>query len=170
MVQKLVIYDDNGMPRAIEPLTTSTGAADAGKVPGLGPDGRFNDTLMPAGIGADVFTAVAFEALSAGDFVNLFADSGVASVRKADNSNGRAALGFVLEAVAPSATATVQHLGEANSALSGLTVGANYWLGTAGGVTATPIPPASTGKTVQYLGVAKSATELLTVFAQPLEL
>ena len=50
-------------------------------------------------------------------------------------------------------------------AATGLTIGARYWLGTAGGVTATPLDEtsaANANKISQYLGVAKSATELVT--------
>ena len=53
----------------------------------------------------------------------------------------------------------------ANAQLTGLTIGARYWLGTAGGVTATPLDEtdvANVNKISQYLGVAKSTTELVT--------
>jgi hypothetical protein len=117
--------------------------------------------------------ATASEAISAGNFVNLYANSGVFSVRKADNSNGREAHGFVLAAVASAGTATVYQLGELNSSLSGLTVGADYWLGTGGGIIATPLDETdddNIGLVSQYLGRAKSATELITVQDEPVPL
>ena len=52
-----------------------------------------------------------------------------------------------------------------NAQLTGLTIGTRYWLGTAGAVTDTPLDETDTGnanKISQYLGVAKSATELVT--------
>jgi hypothetical protein len=52
-----------------------------------------------------------------------------------------------------------------NSNLSGLTPGVRYYLGTAGGVIATPLvetDAGNVGSISQYLGYAKSATELVT--------
>jgi hypothetical protein len=137
----------------------STGTADAGKIVALSTSGTIDSTMLPAGVGANVTSVPAFEALSAGAFVNLFSDDGDISARLADNSNGRAAEGFVLAAVSESDAATVLPLGETNSGLTGLTVAAEYWLGAAGAVTATP----PTSGVSQYLGKALSATELLTV-------
>ena len=58
-----------------------------------------------------------------------------------------------------------------NAALAGLTPGADYWLGTAGGVTSTPLDPdADVGSLDQYLGRAASATELVTAEHSPVYL
>ena len=49
--------------------------------------------------------------------------------------------------------------------MTGLTVGAAYWLGTAGGVIAVPLDEEDSNNAnfiSQYLGKAKSATELIT--------
>jgi hypothetical protein len=108
--------------------------------------------------------------LSAGDFVNSFSDAGTFSVRKADNSNGRQAEGFVLASASVGETATVYTLGETNTELSGLTVGAKYWLGIAGGVIDAPLAGSSAGSVAQYLGRAGSATELITTFSPPVTL
>ncbi|MDR3352773.1 MAG: hypothetical protein LBO00_07235 [Zoogloeaceae bacterium] len=163
MVQKLTVRDDaTGLYGNYTPTVESLGAASAGKIPALDDTGRHHVSTMPVGFGADVYTATASEALSAGDFVNSFSDSGVFSVRKADNSNGRPAHGFVLTAYTAATTATVQLLGETNTALTGLTIGATYHLGTAGGVIDTPLSNDDTGKIGQVLGFATSATELIT--------
>jgi len=155
----------SGKTKQVEAAATSAGAADAGKIPALDSSGRLDASMMPAGLGADTQILVASEALSAGNHVNIWSDGGTAKVRLADNSNGRPADGYVLAAVAPAANATVYPLDGTNSELAGLTPGAEYWLGTAGGVTATPLDEtdaANANKISQYLGKAKSATELVT--------
>jgi hypothetical protein len=154
-----------GETRQLQATTASTGVPDAGKILALGADGRLHESVMPPGIGAATQLLPASEALSAGQFVNIWSDAGTAKVRLADNNNGRPADGYVLEAVAPAANATVYPLDGTNAQLSGLTPGARYFLGTAGGVTATALDEpdaANANKISQYLGKAKSATELIT--------
>lgn len=151
----------------------SAGAANAGDIVGLGATGRLDMSVMPEGIGANTTQAVASETLGAGKFVNYHNDGGVFSARLADNSNGRQADGFVLEEFTAASVATIYPLDGTNAALSGLTVGSRYWLGTAGGVTATPLDETDAGnasKISQYLGVAKSATELVTDDSDPVVL
>lgn len=155
----------NGRTQQQSAKQTSTGVTDAGKIAALGDDGRLDMSLMPAGIGADTQILPASESLSAGNFVNIWADTGVAKVRLADNSNGRPADGYVLDAVSSAADATVYPLDGTNSELATLSPGASYWLGTAGGVIETPLLEtdiANAGKVSQLLGKAKSATELMT--------
>lgn len=154
-----------GKTKQRELAVVSTGASDAGRGVALDSTGRLDSTVMPVGVGANTQSMPASEALGAGTFVNLWGDSGVLKARLADNSNGRQADGYVLEAVASAGTAAVYPLDAMNSALSGLTAGTDYWLGTAGGVIATPLVEtdvANVNKISQYLGKAKSATELLT--------
>ena len=146
-------------------LTTSTGMADAGRVVATGSDGRLDESVMPLGIGASTTIGVASEDLSAGKFVNFWNDAGTLKVRLADNSNGRPADGYVTTPYTTDEAATVYPLDGVNSDLSGLTVGADYWLGTAGGVTAVPLDStddANANKIDQLLGKAKSVTELIT--------
>ena len=107
----------------------------------------------------------ASEAIGAGKFYNLWSDAGTLKARLADNSNGRPAHGFVRDSIASSATGTGYPLDSVNTALTGLTVGTKYYLGTAGGVLAVPLNAtdvANAGKIDQKLGMAKSATELVT--------
>ena len=154
-----------GRTRQIFATVLSAGVTDAGKIPALGADGRLDESLLPLGLGADTNQAVATEARGAGKFVNFHDNAGTFSVRLADNSNGRQADGFVIEAFDEAATATVYPLDGTNAELSGLTVAGRYFLGTAGAVTATPLDETdvlNVGKISQYLGVAKSATELVT--------
>jgi hypothetical protein len=155
----------DGFFRLLDFLVVSSGAADAGKPVAVGADGRLDSSVMPLGIGAQTISAPASEALGAGKFVNFYSNAGVFSVRLADNSNNRRADGFVTEAVADAATATVYPIDGVNAELSGLTIGGHYWLGTAGGVIGTPLDETDSdndGSLVQYLGLAKSATELVT--------
>ncbi|PKM30242.1 MAG: hypothetical protein CVV07_07440 [Gammaproteobacteria bacterium HGW-Gammaproteobacteria-11] len=154
-----------GKTKQLFAVVSSLGAADAGKIAALDTDGRFNMSVMPLGIGAQTTPAVASELLTAGKFVQFFDDDGTFSVRLADNSNGRFADGFVAAEVAEAAIAEVYTLDGTNASLTGLTPGVRYWLGTAGAVTATPLDEtdvANVNKVSQYLGVAKSTTELVT--------
>jgi hypothetical protein len=167
MADKYIAYRDDGGLGQKTATVVSTGTSDAGKIPAADSTGRLDPTWLPVGVGADTFTATVHEALSAGDFVNSFSDEGVFSVRKADNSNGRPAEGFVLASAGVGETATVYTLGETNTELSGLTVGAKYWLGIAGGVIAAPLAGSSAGSVAQYLGRAGSETELITTFSPP---
>lgn len=137
---------------------TSAGAGDAGKIPALDASGRIDSSMMPVGIGADTATITASEALSAGDFVNIWNSTG-AKARKADAStSGKEAHGFVLAAVSNAAAATVYFEGT-NTQVTGLTAG-NVFLSdsTPGGSTATA--PTGSGKVVQRLGVAVSTTAI----------
>lgn len=149
----------------VEAIDVSSGVSDAGLIPALGSDGRLSPTMMPPGIGAETQLITATENLAAGSFVNIFSDSGDLAVRLADNSNGRPADGYVQTAVLMAQDALVYPLDGVNANLSGLTPGVEYWLGTAGGVTATPLDETdemNANKISQYLGKAKSETELIT--------
>ena len=104
---------------------------------------------------------MASEALSAGDFVNIFDDGGTPSVRRANaTAIGTEAIGYVTNNFALGDDATVFFEGE-NTALTGLTPGATYFLSAAtpGGVTTTP--PAANGNIVQIVGKACSATSII---------
>lgn len=161
-----------GKWQQIRGVVISAGASNAGDIVALDDSGRLDSSVMPVGIGANTQSIPASEALSAGNFVNFYSNAGVLNVRKADNSNGRRADGFVLAAVASGATATVYPMDSVNSALSGLTPATEYFLGTAGGVVATPLDETLTanqgvGKISQLLGTSKSATELVTNDCDP---
>jgi hypothetical protein len=141
-------------------VVVSTGAANAGDIPAFDDTGRLDISVMPQGFGSDTKVVAASEALSAGDLVNVYNNAGTVAARKADGSaEGKEANGFVLASVASGAQATV-YFGRVLSGLSGLTIGARYYLSatTAGAVTATPATGA--GKIDQYIGKAISATEI----------
>lgn len=160
-----------GKTKQIIATVTSTGAADAGKIIALDSGGKLDMSLLPGGIGVNVVTALATELIAPGKFVELYDDTGVLKMRLADNSNGRAAWGYVKESVSASASGSVYRLNTVNANMSGLTPGGDYWLGSAGGVISTPLSPETdVGKLDQYLGRALSATELVTVEYEPVTL
>ena len=136
---------------------SSVGAGDAGKVVALDGSGRIDPTMMPVGLGADTASIQASEALSAGDFVNIW-NSGGARVRKADAAvAGKEAHGFVLAGVASGAQATVYFEGT-NTGVTGQTPG-NVFLSTTAGLAATAAPSAA-GNVVQRIGFATSASAI----------
>ena len=122
--------------------------------------GRIDASMMPVGIGAEIVTAVASEAMSAGAFVNLYSNAGVLNARNADcTTNGKKAHGFVIAAVASAGTASVYTVSQANTQLTGLVAGSDYFLSTIGSISITP--PSSTGNLVQQVGVAATTTSLV---------
>lgn len=150
---------ENGRKKQEQAINTSAGAGDASKIIRTDATGRIDTSFMPIGVVADTKTVIASEALSAGNLVSYWDDSGTIKVRKADaTASGKEADGFVLAGVSSGAAASVYHEGT-NNQLSGLTLGARYYLHTtAGGIT--PTAPSGSGNVVQYVGKAVSATEL----------
>lgn len=141
-------------------INTSAGAGDAGKIPKLDASGTLPVSMLPAGVGPETVTITASEALSAGDYVNIWNSAGV-KVRKADATvAGKEAHGFVLAAVSSSASATVYLPSQTNTATSGKTVGARQYLSTTPGLS-TETAPSSSGNVVQHLGVAYAATGVI---------
>ncbi len=139
-------------------VQTSAGAGNAGDIPALGDDGLLDITLMPAGVGAQTKTILASEALTAGNWVNVYNNAGTANVRKADATTaGKECNGFVLASISSGASGTV-YLSGTNNQVSGKTVGRLFLGTTAGADTATA--PSAAGNVVQELGYAVSATEV----------
>ena len=100
----------------------------------------------------------AAEALTAGDFVNIYSGG----VRKASNDDqNKQAHGFVLTAYSSTNPVTVYYSG-LNTQNTGLTAGSSYFLGTTGGETTTP--PTAAGSLSQEVGVAVSTTAILVNF------
>ncbi|HGM6050873.1 TPA: hypothetical protein ACKP5I_000956 [Stenotrophomonas maltophilia] len=161
----------NNMPTEVEVTVVSGGAVDAGKVAGLGLDGRFDESVMPAGIGADTKVFPGSEVLAAGDYVNIHDNGGTASVRKADASAaaaGKMAHGFVRAGSAQGADATVYFEGP-NSSLSGLVPGTTYVLShtTPGGVLPLAAGTTASGHILQVLGVATDVGEINAEIGAP---
>ena len=144
---------DSGIVREVETGATG-GAADANKIPALNAAGQLTEAMMPTGVGRDVNTYTASEALAAGAVVNVWDDAGTIKIRNADASTNKAAHGFVSQAVVSGAVAEVYAEGT-NASVSGLSDVDLYLSTTAGQVTGT-IPTAS-GHIVQKVGVYASA-------------
>lgn len=152
------IYNNSGTLTEKEATVISNGATDAGEIPALDNTGRLDVSVMPVGIGPDVFQIVSSENLAAGDFINVYNDSGTAKVRKADATTaGKQCHGYVLEAVDSGDPATVYFEGS-NTQISGATPGPVFLSTSAGGFSSSA--PSSAGNVVQRLGVAVSATEI----------
>lgn len=151
-----------GKGKMVEATVVSTGVGEAGDILALGPDGKIDDSVLPVGVGPDVKVVEATEALTAGDYVNIFDDAGTPKVRLADNSNGREAHGFVLAAYAITELAAVLFEGSNTAAPVALT-GQRAYLGSAGAAITTPLDPATdAGKIHQLLGSYVDVNEVNT--------
>lgn len=167
---KIVSLNGSGVldSTIVNSKTTSAGAGDSGKIPALDGSGKLDTSFMPTGIGADTAAIATSETLAAGDFVNIWNNSGTANVRKADaTTSGKEAHGFVLAAFTHPTTATVYFEGS-NTAVSGKTPGVQFLSTTAGSCTTTA--PSGSGNVVQRLGIATSATNINVEFQAPIVL
>lgn len=150
-----------GIPTEVASSQTSAGAGDAGKIPALDSTGKLDSTMMPVGIAPPTASVVSSESLAAGDLVNVYNNAGTANVRKADASTtGKEAHGFVLAAVTSPAAALVYFPGDEDTAVTGLTPGPQFLSATTPGKCTTTVPTGS-GQTVQKVGTATSATNLI---------
>lgn len=150
------LYNNSG--RVTEREATVSGGS-GGEIVALDGSGKIDVTILPTGVGPATVALTASESLTAGDFVNIWDDSGTTKCRKADaTTNGKKADGFVLANVSSAATATV-YLSGINNQLSGLTLASVHYLSTtAGGITTTA--PSTAGNLVQFIGRNHSATAL----------
>lgn len=108
----------------------------------------------------------AFEALTAGDLVNVYNNGGLFMTRKAD-ADGKECDGFVLENVDANGTAYVYSWGY-NPILTGLTPGPLFLSNTAGKPASTPAQ--TTGQIVQCVGTALGPTAMNFVRGLPIYL
>jgi hypothetical protein len=164
----------DGKTKNVFGAQASSGVGDAGKLVSLNSSGVVDTTMMPPGVEIQTRSIVSSENLAASAAVNVYNNSGVPTVRNADNSTaGKEANGFVLTSVTSPAAATVYIGSGLLTGLTGLTIGARYYLGIVGAVTLTP-PDATNvgnvGKFVQFIGTADSTTELNFAPANPIYL
>lgn len=148
----------NGVTAEVEGTTAGGTAGQAGKIPALDNSGRLDQSMLPVGVAPDTHVGTAAETLnSANPFVYIKSDGQIANASGA--SGGNPCIGFILAGAVAAAQATVYFEGRVTG-LSGLTVGARYYLSDTvpGGITATPV--SGTGKLHQYIGRAVSATTL----------
>lgn len=162
--QRLIKVNANGSQQEYTGINSSAGVSSADEIPKLDSNGRLDSTFMPVGFGQDSVSAVAGEALSAGNMVYFNATGQV--LRADSTALGKAARGYVITAVANGSNATV-FFDDTNTGLTGLTPGSTYYLDTAaGGVTLTPT--ITTGQIVQEIGFATSATSLRVNIQEPI--
>lgn len=110
----------------------------------------------------------ASEDIADGALCNIWSNAGVCELRNADNGDpDKTADVFVLKGVFAGGVAQIYGPGAVNTALSGLTPGAAYWLGAAGGVAATAPSVEHSGDVVQFIGKAMSATDLMFAPGEP---
>lgn len=147
----------NGRPTNVTPISVSAGAASAAQVFQTDATGKIDPSFMPIGVLADNVVITAFEALSAGDFVNIYSNAGVANARRAQASSlTLEAHGYVLAAVAAAASATVYY-DDNNTAQAAMTPGLQFLSDTLFGKCQITAPTAA-GTIVQIVGIASSAT------------
>lgn len=150
------IANNAGTLTEVAASQTSAGAGDANKIVALDATGRIDTSMMPVGIAADTQVLPSSEALSAGNYVNVFSNAGAFYVRKADaTTSGKEAHGFVLASTGASANATVYFEGT-NTGVTGAAPGVVYLATTAG--TGASAAPTTAGNVVQRIGFATSAT------------
>lgn len=139
-------------------ILLSAGSGDANKIPALDATGRLDISFMPSGIGSNTLTVLASEAISAGDLVNLYNNSGTLNVRRADaTAAGKEANGVALAGISNGASGLIYVQAVLITGKSGLTPGAYYWLDTSpGAINLTA--PSTAGNISQMVGWAESAT------------
>ncbi len=155
MPDRYFVPDPSGVAQAKPGVTTSGGTP--GSLIATNSAGMLDATLIPGNL---QITRRASEAISAGALINYWVDptaTTVISVRNADNSSwAKKADGFAPAAIASGASGTIMEDAGLDTAISGLTIGTQYFLGSTGGVTATPPDPSTSftpGQIVQFVGV-----------------
>ena len=148
---------------------TSTGAPDAGKVVALASNGKIDPTMIDStALGGGGDAIICTEALSAGDWVNIFLSGGVRKCRKALAQDAtKPAHGFVTAAFASGATATVYRSGtNTKVALTGFTssdIGTAIFLSASTSGASTKTPPSTAGQLLQRIGYISDVNTLVEV-------
>lgn len=152
---KYLTIGTNNIPTMVAASQTSAGAGDAGKLVALNSSGQIDSTMLPSSTSV---TRTASESIAAGALINEWNSSGTLMVRNADNSGYKPAHGYAPSSIASSASGPV-YLGSGPSitGLSGKTVGAEQFLGTAGAMTETA--PTS-GALLQKVGIGDTSTSV----------
>lgn len=158
-----------GLLKEEQALITSSGAGDANKIVETGSDGKLSITLMPSSVGPETRSILASENLTAGNVVQVWDNAGTPNVRKADASNGRFAMGFVLSNVTSGNNAEVYFEGAVTGLTSLTTGGALFLSGTTAGAVTNTAPSTST-HWVQHLGYATSTSSFTFSPQMPFQL
>jgi hypothetical protein len=157
-----------GFKKLISALTATTGASDANKIIATDSSGKLDASFLPAGVELAVETIVTSEALTAGDFVNIYDNAGTRTARKADAATAKPAHGFVLAGVTSGQNASV-YIAGINNQVTGYTAGGRIFLSaTTPGQGTASVPAQTSGYIHQVLGVAISATSIRFEFDDPI--
>lgn len=117
-------------------------------------------TVLPGGQGGDIISFNATENIVLGAAVNLYNNAGVIAARNADSSvSTKMCHGFAPLPIAINTFGGINLGGQLILGMSGLTVGANYWLAPSSGGIQT-IPDTAAGHIEQFVGIALDATSL----------
>lgn len=155
MATQKVVAVNAGQYIEVTPNITSAGAGDSGKLIALNAAGAIDITAMPAGIGGNVQTMTASEAIAAGAAINVASSGQVRNANATDAT--KPCHGFSTGSISSAATGPIVLGSGINTSSSSLTAGAPVYLATtSGAVTATA--PAATGNLLQQVGFALSAT------------
>ena len=163
MANKFLALDQFGDEVELLGLETSGGVADAHKVVATGPDGRVDLSIMPSGFGSDIEPIISSEAISAGDWINVYDHVGTRTCRKASNlDNTKPVAGFAKASFASGAVVAVYLRGLNDQIPIGTfddaDAGKKAFLGVAGGTTVAP--PTATGNYLQALGPIVNVDEV----------
>ncbi|UHG93321.1 hypothetical protein [Spirosoma oryzicola] len=156
---KFITFDDGTSDlKEIAGITTSTGAADAGKIVVTGSNGMLDPSLVGSMDGKGY---TAGEALVSGDLVYAYYDSGSTSnkIKKAiaGNNGTTRAVGIVTANTASGAQATV-YARIPVTGFSGLTPGAPVYLSSTQAGKVSQSAAVGTGNFLQVVGTALDAT------------
>ncbi len=143
--------------------TVSAGAATGNTIVATTASGQFDASVIPTSVSGNVVrNENAASAISASTLVNF----GGSGVRPADSTSGYPANGFALAAISSGASGPINLIGIL-SGLSGLTEGADYYLGTNGAAILAAALPTASGSLIQHIGVAVSTTEINFEYSEP---
>lgn len=160
----------NNKATEIRGTAVSAGAGDARKLIESNDQGVIDPTWLPPGIGADTFSIVTSEGLSAGNWVNVYKNGAASNVRRSDDSVGKETNGYVLAASASGATANVYMLKGTNNQVTGMVPGDIVYTSSTPGVASSTPPVAANGKILQPIGRAITATSVAFSYTEPIVL
>lgn len=144
----------SGVPTQVA-ASESTGAE---VIIATGAGGTIDPSFLPPGVGVEVISLVASEALSAGALVNVYNNAGTPNCRNANaTASGKEAHGYVIASVSSSGTATVYLTGRIAALAASVANAGDLYLSTTAGQ-ATLTAPATVGNIVQQVGFAYSTT------------
>jgi hypothetical protein len=165
-VQKVLSVNSAGISQMIPVgVQVSSGSASAGQAAVLNSSGVLDPSLIgpTTNQSAVILTS---ESINAGAFVNIWNNSGVATVRNASASSiSTSAVGYVSQTYSSGVNATVYFTGN-NVSVTGATPG-KVWLGTVPGSISSS-SPSGAGVLSQPLGIATSSTNISVNISTPI--